>query len=237
MSSAWKVAYADFVTALMAFFLLMWVINMVPPETKQGLASYFQEEALLETSSSSTVSNSAVINRTDKLDLSRASTNETEKSANLAIMRKLKARLTADAVPMSASGLSADDVGVLLRISNNAMFSSGSAELTPEGRAIVDSVRAIMQEYNVYLVIRGHADSSEVSGTLYPSPWELSAARAAAAARLLQEEGVTPTKIRAVAYGDTRPLEPGATENILARNRRVEFYFHRPEALTYSITY
>ena len=43
MSSAWKVAYADFVTALMAFFLLMWILNMTPPETKKGLASYFAE--------------------------------------------------------------------------------------------------------------------------------------------------------------------------------------------------
>ena len=72
MSSAWKVAYADFVTALMAFFLLMWILNMTPPETKEGLASYFAQEALLDASNVSAISNNALINRTDKLDLSES---------------------------------------------------------------------------------------------------------------------------------------------------------------------
>lgn len=53
MSSAWKVAYADFVTAMMAFFLLLWILNMVPPETKAGLAAYFSGERNFDSSSTS----------------------------------------------------------------------------------------------------------------------------------------------------------------------------------------
>jgi len=236
MSSAWKVAYADFVTALMAFFLLMWILNMVPPETKAGLASYFQETATLQTGASAALSNNAFINRTDKLDLRNTPLSEMEE-VNLAIMQKLKKMLVADSVPNAASGLSADDIGVQLRINNDAMFAKGSAQLTREGQEIMHSVQSILNEYNVYLVVRGHADADESTGSVFASPWELSGARAAAAVSHLQQNGIKPTRMRAVAYGDTRPLEPGEKEANLARNRRVEFHFHRPEALTSSIVY
>ena len=236
MSSAWKVAYADFVTALMAFFLLMWILNMTPPETKEGLASYFAQEALLDASNVSAISNNALINRTDKLDLSESKMSELERSHYL-IARKLQTMLMQDGIPQSASGLSADDVGVQLRISNDALFKPGSADFSPVALKVLDGVLGILREYNLYLVIRGHADSEEAVGSPYPSGWELSAARAAAAARYLAERGVAPTRIRAVGYGDTRPLEPGNSEESRKRDRRLEFHFHRPDAMAYSIVY
>lgn len=236
MSSAWKVAYADFVTALMAFFLLMWILNMTPPETKTGLASYFAEEALLDSSNASAISNNALRNRTDKLDLSEAKLSELERSHYL-IARKLKTMLMQDGVPQNASGLSADDVGVQLRISNDALFRPGSTEFSPLAIKVLDEVLSILRDYNLYLVIRGHADSQEAAGSPYSSGWELSAARAAAAAHYLAEKGVVPTRMRAVGYGDTRPLEPGNSAESRMRNRRLEFHFHRPDAMAYSIVY
>lgn len=234
MGSAWKVAYADFVTALMAFFLMMWVLNMTPPETKDGLAAYFLEEATLQSSSTSAVSNSAMVNRPDKLDLRNAPMSETEKS-NYAIMQKIKAILSADTIPQSATGLSADDVGVLLRVNNDAMFAKGSSELTEPGQKVLEGVVSILREYNVYVVVSGHADPLEASTSQYPSAWELSAARAAAAVHYLESRDVKSTRMRALAYSDTRPLEPGQTEESLQRNRRVEFHFHRPDASSSSI--
>lgn len=236
MSSAWKVAYADFVTALMAFFLLMWILNMTPPETKQGLASYFSEQALLDTSNASAISNNALINRTDKLDLSEAKMSELERSHYL-IAKKLQTVLMQDGVPQNASGLSADDVGVQLRISNDALFKPGSTEFSPLALKVLDEVLGILKEYNLYLVIRGHADSEEAAGSSFPSGWELSAARAAASAHYLTSKGISPTRLRAVGYGDSRPLEPGNSPESRQSNRRLEFHFHRPDAMSYSIVY
>ena len=59
-------------------------------------------------------------------------------------------------------------------------------------------------------------------------PGELSGARSAAVLRYLAEHGIKPTRMRGVAYGDTRPLKPGLSEESRAVNRRVEFFFHRP---------
>lgn len=237
MSGSWKVAYADFVTAMMAFFLLMWILNMVPPETKAGLAAYFSGEGTFETSTSSPVSNNPFVQSTDKIDSRDFKISETERS-HYAIARKIKDMLMADAVPQSSTGISADDVGVLLRVNSATTFRPSSAELTNEGEKVLQDVLRVLKEFNLYLVVRGHADPQEAElSERYPSAWELSGARSAAAAHYLVEHGIKPSRIRAVGYADTRPLEPGTTPASREKNRRVEFYFHRPEVMSYGVVY
>lgn len=235
MSSAWKVAYADFVTAMMAFFLLLWVLNMVPPETKAGLAAYFSGERNFDSSSTSPISNNPFIQNTDKIDARDIKITEVERS-HYAIAQKIRQMLMADAVPQNSSGISADDVGVQLRVNSDVMFRPGSVTMQPEGMKILQDVLNIMKEYNLYLVVRGHADGAEASPP-FNSPWELSAARSAAVSRWLAEHGIKPTRLRSVAYGETRPLKPGISEASRAVNRRVEFFFHRPEVMSYSVVY
>jgi chemotaxis protein MotB len=236
MSGTWKVAYADFMTAMMAFFLLMWILNMTPPETKQGLASYFAGERTFESSQVSPISNNPFIQQTDKIDTREFKITEVEKS-HYAIAQKLKQMLMADAVPQSSTGISADDVGVQLRINSDVMFRPGTAELTPGAGKALQDVIALLREYTMYLVVRGHADGEEARPP-YPSNWELSGARAAAVLRYLVDTGkIKATRLRGVAYADTRPVEPGIDEKAKAKNRRVEFHFHRPEVMSYSIVY
>ncbi len=236
MSSAWKVAYADFVTAMMAFFLLMWILNMAPPETKAGLAAFFSGERAYDSSSTSPVSNNPFIQNTDKIDTRDLKISEVEK-AHYVIAQKLKQMLMADAVPQSATGISADDVGVQLRVNSDLIFQPGSAILAPGADTLLADVLVILREYKLNLVVRGHADLEEVRPP-YPSNWELSGARAAAVLRYLVERGgIKATRLRGVAYGDTRPLEPGLNEDSKKKNRRVEFYFHRPEVMSYSVVY
>lgn len=234
MSGAWKVAYADFVTAMMAFFLLLWVLNMVPPETRAGLAAYFSGERNFDSSSTSPISNNPFIQNTDKIDTRDLKITEVERS-HYAIAQKIKQMLMADAVPQSASGISADDVGVQLRVNSDIMFKPGSITLQPEGMKILDDVLKIMNEYNLYLVVRGHADGTESKA--FGSPWELSGARAASVLHFLADHGIKPTRLRGVSYGETRPLKPGISEESKAVNRRVEFFFHRPEVMSYSVVY
>ena len=232
---AWKVAYADFVTAMMAFFLLLWVLSMVPPETRAGLAAYFSGDRNFDSSSTSPVSNNPFIQNTDKIDARDIKISEVEKS-HYAIAQKIKQMLMSDAIPQSASGISADDVGVQLRVNSDIMFKPGSVDLLPDGERVLAAVLNLMDEYNLYLVVRGHADSAETAPP-FTSAWELSGARAASMVNYLVQHGVKATRMRAVSYGDTRPLKPGIDEQSRAMNRRVEFFFHRPEVMSYSVVY
>ncbi len=235
MGGAWKVAYADFVTAMMAFFLLLWILNMTPPETKAGLAAYFAGENNMETSATSPITNNPFIQSTDKIDARVQKISEVEK-AHYAIAQKLQQMLMADAVPQESSGVSADDVGVQLRVHSGLMFAPGTATLTDSAKIILDDAIAILGEYNLYAVVRGHASSDELA-TPYPSVWELSGARAAAVVRYLVENGIKSTRLRGVAYGDTRPFVPDDNDSNKSLNRRVEIYFHRPEVMSYSVVY
>ena len=236
MSGSWKVAYADFVTAMMAFFLLMWILNMTPQETKQGLAGYFSADAKYDSNVTSPMANNEVIQRVTKIDTKETIVNEVEKS-QYAIAQQLKQFLLADALPSNSSGISSTNVGVLLHITDDAMFQPNSVELSQQGKAVLDEVVKVMQKYKVFLVVRGHASRDETGAPNYPSKWELSSARATVAIRHIIEGGVDPGLVRSVAYADTRPLVPDTDPTAAAKNRRVEFYFHRPEVAASVVGY
>ncbi|CAK7038651.1 MAG: Motility protein B [Desulfovibrio sp.] len=242
MSGSWKVAYADFMTAMMAFFLLMWILNMANEETKEGLAGYFALEAnfLTNISGGSPMANNTIVQRVDKLDAREFKVNEVDQSSTYAMARTIKQMILADAnmLPQNSTGISSDNVGVLLHVTGNALFQPNSVTFTTGGQKVLDDVIAVMQKYKVQLVVRGHTSKDETGAPDYPSKWELSSARATAAIRYLVEEGkVDPALIRAVAYGDTRPLVPETDPDSTMKNRRVEFYFHRPEVSSNIVAY
>lgn len=122
-----------------------------------------------------------------------------------------------------------DDVGVILRVDNDALFEPGTAMLKPGAEQALSKVVAILKEHNYELVVRGHTDDHPTSGNLYPSNWELSSARAAAALRFIVEKGgIRSNRLKAVGYADSQPLLPNNSEENRHTNRRTEFYFHRP---------
>lgn len=236
--SSWKVAYADFMTAMMAFFLVMWLLNMAPKETLQGLAGHFNVNGSGVSSNISplSVSNNPLVQYADKLDMRTDGFTEAEKS-QYAIAMSLKAMLLKDAIPSASSGVASDNVGVLLHITPDLMFKPGTVEFTDQAEKVLYEVVNVMHKYKVYLVVRGHADSSETGAPDYPSKWELSAARSNAAVRWLIEHGISPKLMRSVAYADTRPQVPSTVANAAALNGRVEFNFHRPEVMSTIVGY
>ena len=235
---SWKVAYADFVTAMMAFFLLMWILNMAPKETLTGLAGFFQSDAqaLSKTVSPYSSSNNPIVQYVDDPNTRDFKMNELEQS-HYAIAQALKQLLLQDALPSTSSGITSDGVGVMLHITSDVMFKPGTAEFSDEGKKVLDQVADVMHKYKVYLVVRGHADSSETGAPLYSSKWELSSARANSAVRYLVEKDINPNLIRSVAYADTRPRAPSTVAGATAQNSRVEFNFHRPEVMSTIVGY
>ncbi len=234
---SWKVAYADFMTAMMAFFLLMWLLSFADEEQKAGIAEFFTASNMKGVGSVSPVSaNNPLIQYVDKLDTRQFKMDEVEES-HYAIARALKQFLLQDALPSAASGITSDGVGVLLHITSDLMFKPDTVEFSPQGEEVLREVIKVMNKYKVYLVVRGHADSSESGAPNFPSKWELSAARANAAVRYLIAHGVDPNLTRSVAYADTRPQVPPTVANAAAQNSRVEFNFHRPEVMSTIVGY
>ena len=115
---------------------------------------------------------------------------------------------------------------LVIRLESDVIFDSGSAKLSTQG---LETLRDIAQNYQDYpdriMSIEGHTDNKLIAGNLarfYPTNWELSAARAAAAANFLTQQGVPEDKLRIVGFGALQPIASNDTEEGRAANRRIE---------------
>ncbi|MBU1229502.1 MAG: flagellar motor protein MotB [Proteobacteria bacterium] len=228
---SWKVAYADFVTAMMAFFLLMWLIAALKPQQKESLAFVFKDVKGNPTEIKQGVAPVSFIPSDAKLGMAEMKLSEKDQ-LKYEVAMLVKELLAQSQDMQNNSGLSSDNAGVLMQVNNSVMFAQNSAVLKPEAAKILDGVADILLAQKVNLVIRGHTDDTENGSGLYPSKWELSAARAAASLRYILAKGngaIAATRMRAVGYADSRPLLPDIDAANRAANRRVEFYYHSPE--------
>jgi chemotaxis protein MotB len=121
-------------------------------------------------------------------------------------------------------------VGDRFVFQSEVLFPSGQATMTPEGLAAIDQLasaiseleRSIPKEIDWALQVDGHTDVRPIASSQFPSNWELSSARATSVVKYLISRGVSPKRLVAAGYGEFQPLEEGASEEILRRNRRIE---------------
>lgn len=115
--------------------------------------------------------------------------------------------------------------GIRVDVSNELLFSSGSAILSTKGRDVLLRVAKQLREGDETISVEGHTDNVMVGAALetqYPSNWELAGARAARVVRRLSAEGVDPQRLRAVSHGPFAPEASNDTEGGRSRNRRTE---------------
>ena len=117
--------------------------------------------------------------------------------------------------------------GLLLRLPENILFESGSAEIKESGKELIKEIYKKIDFSKIKeLRVEGHTDSIPIIGKLaekYPTNWELSTARSSAVVRYLIELGAPKQKLAAVGYADARPIADNSTPEGRAKNRRVEF--------------
>ncbi len=225
---SWKVAYADFVTALMAFFLLLWLVVSLKPQRKQELSLVFQDKNVASKEKVQNLEKVPTFISPDAIKGSPEFKLSQENKLKYEIALLIKELISADPAVKNNSGVSNDSSGVMMQINNSVMFKPGSAELGPQAAKILDGVANILRNFKINLTVRGHADDTE--GGPYPSKWELSAARAAAATRYLAEKaGIPSTRLRAVGLADSQPLVPPTSAENKSRNRRIEFFYTSPD--------
>lgn len=112
--------------------------------------------------------------------------------------------------------------GVTLRIDDSLLFPSGDAVLTPQGQDVLESLTATLEAFEGQISVEGHTDNIPIATSRFPSNWELSVGRAIAVVRHLERQGIAVSRMRAVGYADTQPMESNATLEGRAANRRVE---------------
>ncbi|GAB0150410.1 MULTISPECIES: flagellar motor protein MotB [unclassified Marichromatium] len=248
---AWKIAYADFATAMMAFFLLLWILNATDDQQRAAIAGYFQDPALFEAGSPVLTvpagegsgnapsiidfeggfapspegwSPSRLEALAQRLDAARLESLRVSLQAALddsAALAPYKEQLLIDVVP---EGLRIQ----IIDRENRPMFDLGSARLRPHAAAILEEIGTMIETVPNPTAISGHTDARPYTSPDYTN-WELSTDRANAARRALIAGGMPDEQVgRIVGLGSSAPADPEHPSAPI--NRRISIVVMRLEA-------
>ena len=210
---AWKVAYADFVTAMMSLFIVLWLLSSSSEQVKQSVAGYFNDPrgtAKLQGSSMSGAGHAVDISRADMPKLKEKLLQSAQQLPNF---ERLKKQVEISASP---DGLRIE----LMEDPGGTFFEMGSAKPTPALQQFLTIIAQELGKMPNSISIEGHTDSHPYSSTTGYTNWELSADRANAARRLLQSNGVGAKQIAQVrGFADQLPRKPNQPED--PSNRRI----------------
>ena len=229
---AWKVAYADFVTAMMAFFLVMWIVGQSNP-MKAGVAGYFRDPGVFErgTGGSAGIMPGApkgitaptpTPTDTDiavaKEVLEQAAQRLREAIEQLPDFSKIKDRVD---IEVTSEGLRIE----LIDTANDSFFQVGSAALHDDSKLLLGVIAGELGKIPNRVAVEGHTDGRAFEGRGGYGNWELSADRANSARRAMTGSGLRPDQVDTVrGYADRRPRI--ADDPLDARNRRISIVVH-----------
>ena len=226
----WLVSYADFITLLFAFFVVMFAVSQVDTN-KVGRFSESVRAAskwqLFEDAATAPVS--GVTNKIGE-DNEKMVSNEQRKNArDLAILIK---EILQDSLASGRVGVIDGPDGVIIRLNDTAYFPSGQASLRADHLKDLEALAKVMLRLPNHVRIEGHTDPRPIQTAIYPSNWELSAARAASMLRFLSSAGVPEEKLAIVGYADRRPIVSNDTDAGRQKNRRVDVVLLREKGVS-----
>lgn len=218
---AWKVAYADFVTAMMALFLVLWLVSQADVKLKQAIAAYFRSPGVFDTMAGGILSAAKKV--------SNEPTNQTSKDDDQALFSAAETlKKQFDTRPEFSKSkdrikIEVTEEGLRIQIVDKAdrvSFQSGSADLGEDAKAVLEEIAQGICTLPNKINIGGHTDSRVFPSNNGYTNWELSADRANAARRTLEANCVKPEQIRRiVGFADTELIVPN--DPFSPANRRI----------------
>jgi chemotaxis protein MotB len=194
---AWKVAYADFVTALMSLFIVLWLMNQ-SQQVRNAVSGYFNDPKGTASLLGTTLSGKGPDVQTDQ---NRRQLEQLKERLEKEIQSKKELQKLSNQIEITITpeGLRIE----LVEGKNGTFFESGSAQLSASGQELLALLAAELKTLPNNLLIEGHTDAARYSTDSSYSNWELSADRANAARRLLQQDGVRADQVTQIrGYAD-----------------------------------
>nr|WP_314861266.1 flagellar motor protein MotD [uncultured Undibacterium sp.] len=221
----WLVSYADFMTLLFAFFVVMYAISSVNDGKYRVLSN------ALNGAFGTVVVPSGVIPDLKNSQTSLIDKFPVIKSRNAEPLRKEREKMTTVArdilsvlEPLVREGkvrVTQTSRGVSIEINASLLFAPGEAKLNADSIQALNAIALVLRTDNHSIQVEGFTDNVPIKNSTYPSNWELSAVRASRVARLFMENGVDENRMTAVGQGPKLPVGSNDTAEGRARNRRV----------------
>jgi chemotaxis protein MotB len=223
----WLISYADFITLLFAFFVVMYAISAVSENKYRILANSLGDA--FGKPGPSTEADDVPVPQLPTVTLPPEVKQRTLKQQQAieeqAHMTEVASNLLEVMAPLVKEGkvrVTQSRRGVSIEINANVLFAAGQAELEPESLTVLRTVAEHLRREPFNLEITGHTDVTPISNSAFASNWELSAVRATSVVRLLAENGIAPARLFAIGREASQPIASNNTAEGRARNRRVE---------------
>jgi len=226
----WMVSYADFVTLLFAFFVVMYAMSSVNEGKYRVLADTMNEAFKVAPKSPDPIQ----IGKENKVVSSAESTKTIIKPIKVLPksqrtyereMQQLAKTVSKSVQPLIDQGLikvTKHDLWVEIEMNSKILFSSADSELEDEAFPALKALAEVLKKLPNSIDVEGHTDNVPIQNELFPSNWELSASRAASVVHLFTRYGVDPRRMSSIGYAEFRPVASNATSEGRLRNRRVK---------------
>jgi chemotaxis protein MotB len=230
----WLVSYADFITLLFAFFVVMYSISSVNKGKYDKLASSMGGAFTGENASIQLKMNAG--NASDTASKLKNQQKSIIKPLPLTYLYSEKMRREREALtnmgidlsnklsPLISEGkvrVMQNNRGIRIDINDSVLFSPGSAELAGTASAMMNEIAIMLKDNQRHIQVEGHTDNIAIHNATFFSNWELSAVRASSVVRMLSEIGIAENRLSALGFGAAQPITENETPAGRAKNRRV----------------
>lgn len=226
----WMATFADLVTLLMCFFVLLFAMSTTQQETYKelvkSLRSALGAQAVPESGTREGLTMHAVPSEEPSENQQIDELGGMIEKEMEEIVSEVRELVLFNRLGGEVSVTKNED-GVVITMSDLLLFDEGGTRLSAKGHDILRKVAAVLAKLAYHVKIKGHTDSEPISSARYPSNWELSSARASTVVRLLVTNGVNPFYVSAEGYAQYHPVATNDTARGRARNRRVEIVYER----------
>ena len=209
-TDGWMDTFADTMTLLLTFFILLYSISAVDSEKLKQLSEALQYSLTGETS----------IEEVQSIDDLKVELEKGTKYEDLAA--KLNEIIEQNSLTDEIK-IRKEDRGIVLELDESILFDSGKADIKPNSIPVLDTIAKIINETDNEIVAEGNTDDVPVKNAEFDSNWELSTKRALSIVKyLIENKNINPNRISIKGYGEFNPIAPNDTPENKANNRRVD---------------
>ncbi len=216
----WLVSYADFITLLFAFFVVMYALSTVSEGKyrvlSDSLINAFGSKEVVRIPAAAPPPLPGTLAPRRSAGDAQARQRETMRGIAKDILRVLDTLVRDGQVKVTQSNR-----GIAVEINASVLFASGQAQLHAHSGRALEQVARVLTASEHAIQVEGYTDSAPISTSQFPSNWDLSAARAASVVRLFIDHGIAEERLSVIGYGPNRAVMPNDTPENRARNRRV----------------
>lgn len=236
----WLVSYADFVTLLFAFFVVMYAISTVNEGSYRVLTdaivhAFHGVPRTIQPIKLDPPGHATVYKELSALPMAEDHGPKDEKQtpASLEKLQDLANRKVMEQVAVDVEGslkslieqgdvtVTNNELWVEIDIKSKVLFDSGNAILQAKSARVLQDLAVVLNKYPHSIQVEGFTDNVPISNAVFPSNWELSAARAASVVHLFTKSGIDPQRMAAIGFGEHRAIADNSTAEGRAKNRRV----------------